>query len=158
MAMQSDLLKALAAAMGTDVKTLTAAIGSLSGLTTVDKSNIVAALNEINGKLAAASGINDSATNSASTWSSSKINEAISTAVSNLVNGAGTTLDTLKELGDALNNDPTFATTIATALGYRVRVDAPQTFTVEQQKQGCANLGIGDPTVDYVAIYTTAKA
>lgn len=158
MAMQSDLLKALATAVGTDIKTLQASLGSLSGLTTVDKTNIVAALNEINQKVASASGINDGSTSTATTWSSNQIQSAINTAVSNIVNGAGTTLDTLKELADALGNDPSFATTIATALGKRVRVDAAQTFTVDEQKQGCANLGIGDPTVDYVAVYTAAKA
>ena len=158
MAMQSDLLKALATAIGTDIKTLQASLGSLSGLSTVDKTNIVAALNEINQKVASASGINDGATSTATTWSSNQIQSAINTAVSNLVNGAGTTLDTLKELADALGNDPSFATTIATALGKRVRVDAAQTFTVDEQKQACANIGIGDPTIDYVAVYTAAKA
>lgn len=157
MAMQSDLLKALATAVGTDIKTLQASLGSLSGLTTVDKTNIVAALNEINQKVASASGINDGSTSTATTWSSNQIQSAINTAVANLVNGAGTTLDTLKELADALGNDPSFATTIATALGKRVRVDAAQTFTVDEQKQACANIGIGDPTIDYVAIYNTAK-
>ena len=157
MAMQSDLLKALATAVGTDIKTLQASLGSLSGLTTVDKTNIVAALNEINQKVASASGINDGSTSTATTWSSNQIQSAINTTVSNLVNGAGTTLDTLKELADALGNDPSFATTIATALGKRVRVDAAQTFTVDEQKQACANIGIGDPTIDYVAIYNTAK-
>ena len=158
MAMQSDLLKALATAVGTDIKTLQASLGSLSGLTTVDKTNIVAALNEINQKVASASGINDGSTSTATTWSSNQIQSAINTAVANLVNGAGTTLDTLKELAEALGNDPSFATTIATALGKRVRVDAAQTFTVDEQKQACANIGIGDPTVDYVAVYTAAKA
>ena len=158
MAMQSDLLKALATAVGTDIKTLQASLGSLSGLTTVDKTNIVAALNEINQKVASASGINDGSTSTATTWSSNQIQSAINTAVANLVNGASTTLDTLKELADALGNDPSFATTIATALGKRVRVDAAQTFTVDEQKQACANIGVGDPTVDYVAVYNAAKA
>jgi hypothetical protein len=44
-------------------------------------------------------------------------NSAITTAVSNLVNSAPSTLDTLKELSDALGSDANFATTITTALG-----------------------------------------
>lgn len=41
----------------------------------------------------------------------------VDTAISNLVNGAGTALDTLKELADALGNDASFSTTISTSLG-----------------------------------------
>ena len=40
----------------------------------------------------------------------------INTAISNLINGATSTLDTLKELANALGNDPNYATTITTAL------------------------------------------
>lgn len=38
---------ALAQAIGTDVKTLTTAVGSLGSLTTTAKNNLVAAINEI---------------------------------------------------------------------------------------------------------------
>ena len=48
--------------------------------------------------------------------------------------------------------------TLAEQMGKRVRVDAAQTFTVVEQAQGCANLGIGDPDTDFVAVYNTAKA
>ena len=41
----------------------------------------------------------------------------LSTAVANLVASAPATLDTLKELATALNNDPAFATAIATLIG-----------------------------------------
>jgi hypothetical protein len=41
----------------------------------------------------------------------------VSNAVANLVNSAPETLDTLNELAIALNNDPSFATTIATSIG-----------------------------------------
>lgn len=44
----------------------------------------------------------------------------VDTAVSNLVNSAPATLDTLKELSDALGADPNFATTMTTALGTKV--------------------------------------
>ena len=39
--------------------------------------------------------------------------------IANLVNSAPQTLDTLKELADALNNDPNFATTIATQISQK---------------------------------------
>lgn len=45
---------------------------------------------------------------------------AISTAIAGLVNSAPGTLDTLKELADALGDDANYATTITTALGNKV--------------------------------------
>ena len=41
----------------------------------------------------------------------------IDTAISNLVDSAPTTLDTLNELANALGDDPNFATTVSTSLG-----------------------------------------
>lgn len=41
-----------------------------------------------------------------------QVEQAIQTAINNLINGAGAQLDTLKELADALNNDANFATTV----------------------------------------------
>lgn len=69
-----------------------------------------------------------------------EVAEAIKKAVDDLVNGSGAALDTLKELADALGNDPNFATTVGTALGQRVRVDAAQAFTLAQKAQGRSNL------------------
>ena len=48
---------------------------------------------------------------------SSVVDTKISTAISNLINGAGAALDTLNELAAALGNDPNFATTITTQIG-----------------------------------------
>ena len=158
MATRQERITALAQAIASDIKTLTASQGSLTTLTTTNKTSLVAALNELKTAIANTSNINDTATNTSATWSSQKINTAINSAVSALVNGTGTTLDTLKELADALGNDANFATTIATQMGKRVRVDAPQTFTVTEQAQGCANLGIGNPDTNFVAAYTAAKA
>ena len=158
MATQQERITALAQAIASDIKNLTTNQGSLTALTTTNKTSLVAALNELKTAIANASNINDSATNTSATWSSQKINTAINNAVSALVDGAGTTLDTLKELSAALGNDANFAATIATQMGKRVRVDAPQTFTALEQAQGCANLGIGNPDTDLLAVYTAAKA
>ena len=158
MATQQERITALAQAIANAIKNLTTNQGSLTALTTTNKTSLVAALNELTTAIESATNINDSATNTSATCSSDKINTTINNAVASLVNGAGTTLDTLKELADALGNDANFATTIATQMGKRVRVDAAQTFTVAEQAQGCANLGIGNPDTDFVAAYNTAKA
>ena len=158
-------LIALAQAIGADIKTLTAAQGSLSALSTTSKASLVAAINEL---VAASSGagaeINDAAGNGDTTvtWSADKIYDSIEAAkaavVNSLVNGAAATLDTLQELANALGNDPNFAATIATSIAARVRYDAAQTLTAPQQAQACANIGIGNPDADFVASYAAAKA
>lgn len=158
MATQQERITSLAQAIAADIKRLTTNQGTLTALTTTDKTSLVNAINELKTAIANATNINDASTSASATWSSNKINDSINNAVSALVNGAGTTLDTLKELANALGNDANFATTIATQMGKRVRVDAAQTFTVAEQAQACANLGIGNPDTDFVTVYTTAKA
>ena len=165
---------ALAQAIGTDVKALLQAQGSLSALSTTAKSNLVAAINELKTAVDAAAGggvsINDGAGDGATgvTWSANKIHdtiEAAKLAVKNdLTAGAAAALDTLSELAAALNNDPAFAATIAAEIANRVRFDAAQTLTAPQMAQARANIGaqsaaaIGDPDRDLVADYTAAKA
>ena len=48
------------------------------------------------------------------------IKSYVDTSISNLVNSAPETLDTLYELSEALDNDPNFATTMTTELGKKV--------------------------------------
>lgn len=158
-------LVSLAQAIGGDIKTLTTNQGTLSGLTTTQKSNLVAAINEINAALGSAGAqINDAATNGDTTvtWSADKIYDAIEAAkvavTNSLTNGAGAALDTFKELQDALGNDPTFAATMATSLSQRVRFDSAQTLNTAEKLQACTNIGIGDPESDLVATYNTARA
>ncbi|MDJ1494145.1 hypothetical protein QNI19_14470 [Cytophagaceae bacterium DM2B3-1] len=62
----------------------------------------------------------DSVTASNTTWSSTKISNAISTAIADLVASSPSTLDTLNELAAALGDDPNFATTITTLIGQKV--------------------------------------
>ncbi|GFG83399.1 hypothetical protein [Mycolicibacter algericus] len=225
----------LATATGTAIKVERAKIGTLANLTTTEKSNLVAAINEV--MLAVGSGgsidadsISDATTvgkaliravdaaaartaigagtsnlalgTTSSTakagdyqpsaanisdstsagralltaasvaaqrtaldvFSQAEVASEISDAVDALVNGAPGALDTLQELADALGNDENFATTISTALGNRLRVDAAQSLSGPQQAQGQANLSvysraeIGDPTTDFVSILTSALA
>jgi hypothetical protein len=172
---------ALAQAIGTDIKALKTADGTLSSLNTTAKSNLVAALNELFGMIGSTNTalgalISDTATNGATTvtWSADKIFDEIAlakTAVTNaLVNGASTALDTLNELATALGNDPAFATTLATEIGNRVRFDAAQTLDATQKAQARTNIGaaaasdlsdlvtaVGDTTRDLSADYATAK-
>ena len=75
----------------------------------------------------------------------------IAQAIDGLVNGASGTLDTLKELAAALGDDPDFSDTILAALNKRIRVDADQNLSAEEQAKAQANLGLGSlSTLDQV--------
>lgn len=157
MATQQQRITELAQAIAQDIKELKSTQGLLDSLSTTSKASLVDAINELYLSISSATGIDDNTENAITTWSSYKIRESINTAISELVNGSGSALDTLKELADALGSDANFAATLAEQMGKRVRVDAAQTFTVAEQAQGCANLGIGDPDTDLLAIYMAAK-
>lgn len=169
---------ALAQAIGTDIKALKADQGTLSALNTTAKTSLVEAINELLMLIGSAgAAIDDGAGNGSTdvTWSADKIFdsiEAAKAAVKNdLINGAAAALDTLNELAAALNNDPSFATTIAGEIANRVRYDAAQTLTAPQQTQARANIGaasatdvsgliagLGNYDRDYAADYAAAKA
>lgn len=53
----------------------------------------------------------------------SDIENMVDTKIAGLVNSAPETLDTLKELSDALGNDPNFATTVANQIGNKANKD-----------------------------------
>ena len=158
MSLESKIIS-LAQGIGADIKTLTTSQGNLTLLTTTNKASIVAALNELKTLVDACggAGIDDGATSVSSTWSSTKISTQITAAINAILASAPTALDTLNELAAAIGNDPTFATTIATSIGNRVRYDAAQALTVGQQLQACTNIGVGDPDHNFLAEYAAAK-
>lgn len=157
----------LATRVATEVKALRTLINGnsadLSALTTTAKSNLVAAVNELQAEINAVSSgasINDAATNTTQTWSSSKINTQITSALSALTTGAPAALDTLDELAAALGDDANFASTVTTALGNRVRVDtAAQGLTGTQQSNARTNIGavsssdVGDTAANFVTTF-----
>lgn len=53
--------------------------------------------------------------------------EAVNSAVANLVDSAPETLDTLKELADALGNDANFSTTVTTLIGQKLDTETYET-------------------------------
>lgn len=152
-------------AIGTAIKTTRASIGSLASLATTAKSDLVSAINELEGSIAGAGAtINDTTTSTSSVWSSQKTSDSITAATTAILNGAPAALDTLKELADAIGDDASYAASVTTALGNRLQFDAAQTLTSGQKTQGQTNLDvyakadIGDPTTDFTAVLTAALA
>src|SRR5690606_15321185 len=128
MATQEQNLIAVFQAIGLDVKALFANQGNLASLTTTQKSSLVAALNELKTLIGSAgAAIDDDNASSSTTYSSTKINAAITAAIAALVDGAPATFDTLKEIADYIASDQAAMGTITTALSYRVKFNEPQT-------------------------------
>lgn len=151
--------------------------GSLAGLLTTDKSSLVAANNELYEliqDLTASAGaiIDDNSVAADRVLSAAKIYQellasqaaAVAQAKSELLNGAGTAYDTLKELQDLFVASDSAVAAINTALSNRVRVDAVQAFTEPQKLQARSNIGaqsaaeIGDTDTNYVTVLNAAMA
>lgn len=194
MATLNENLKSFATALGNDYKALKSSIsatdnkiGTLAGLETTNKGDIVTAMNELKesivdvqgkaitkeavdvklsakqDKLTPGSGITLTGnTISASVDLSAlatiaSVDDKIKVAVDKLVNGADATMDTFKEVQDLIRNDQTVASALAETVGKKVDYANAQTLTAAQKLQACTNIGIGDPSIDLVAIYNTAK-
>ena len=83
----------------------------------------------------------------------------VTTAINNVIDGAPAALDTLNELAAAINDDSSYASTISTALGNRLRVDVNnQGLTATQQGYALTNLGITATTteINYIDGVTSA--
>ena len=98
----------------------------------------------------------DARVNSFLTTNSYATQSFVNTAVSNLVDSAPSALDTLNELAAALGDDANFATTTATSLGNRLRIDVSnQGLTSTQKTNALTNLGIN---AEYSGNAATANA
>ena len=152
----------LATRVATEIKSVKTLINGnaadLSALTTTQKTSLVDAINELKNAVDNAGSsitISDSTSSTTEVWSSSKIASEIQAAKDALTDGASAALDTLAELASALGDDASFASTVTTSLGYRLRFDDVQTLTTEQKTQACANLGIGEPDTDFVTTFNS---
>jgi hypothetical protein len=178
----------LATAIATDIKQLRVFLtgsssGDLTGLTTTAKTDVVAAINEVNAKPTSGDPADASETVKGVVELASLAEVAAGVDTERAVTAAGVrqertslkeeilgadvpeALDTLSELADALADDADFAASITYALGKRVRVDFNnQNFTEPEKSNGRINIGaqaaadIGDADADLVAVYTAAKA
>lgn len=99
----------------------------------------------------------DSEVSTAITTEITNRNTAISTAIANLVDSSPATLNTLKELASAINNDASYAATITTALGTKAPIASPTfTGTVSGITKSMVGLENVDNTSDSVKPISTA--
>lgn len=146
-----DSLKSFAQKVGRDMGALTNKIGDTSALTTTDKTSVVSAVNEIKSNLNSLNvGVDEAAVGTIAT---AKAKEEIN----KIVAGAPAALDTLKELADAVQDGSTTAQAVAAKLNTKLSFSEAQVLTAQQQQQACTNLGLGDTSINLLAIYVTAK-
>ena len=129
--------------------------GDLTKLSTADKTSLVNALNELKSTIDNnKSAINDSQTTTANTWSATKVSNEITKAITNLINGADTSSDTLKELADKI-------TALAQTDNGVVSANKAQTFNEQQKAQARTNIDvyskaeIGDINTNFVTTINT---
>ena len=128
--------------------------GDLTKLSTADKTSLVNALNELKSTIDNKSAINDSQTTTANTWSATKVSNEITTAITNLINGADASSDTLKGLADKI-------AALAQADNGLVSTNQAQDFTEQQKAQARNNIDvyskaeIGDINTNFVTTINT---
>lgn len=133
----------LATRVATEVKLAFTRMGSLSSLTTTDKTNLVAAINEVKAGSAGAppdattsvKGIvelsdtaqADAGSDGTTAMTPAMVKRRIDAAIAGLIDGAPGALDTLNELAAALADNADFAGTITTALAGKQPLDTDLT-------------------------------
>ncbi|MEO0573034.1 MAG: hypothetical protein AAF039_15105 [Bacteroidota bacterium] len=149
MATREQRIRDANAKITTKLNTLKSEIGNVPGLSTTDKTSLVAAINETLGVAQAAAGggvsINDSVTNLTQAWSSTKISSEITTAITAALEG-----EDLSDLADAISNLAVTDAGLVSALN-------TQSFTAPQQAQARTNIDaahateVGDTDYDFEA-------
>ena len=136
--------------------------GNLANLTTTDKSNLVAAINELKAAVASSTVIDDAQIAATSTYSSSKIVALLDALKSEILGGADAAYDTLLEIQQVLQSGTSGLEALLAAINQRVRFDAAQSLTVAEQSQARSNIGavassdLGNPDTDVVAVFEGA--
>lgn len=158
---------ALATAVGVDIKNLLDTVGSLTSLTTTNKDSLVHAINELRTSLQAVQDLE--ATNNAviddaagagilnKTWSADKLIMALEQTRNELLAGAPSAFDTLKEISDYLATNNQNVSDLINALTGTVRYDVAQTLLTTEQQQACTNIGVGANDVLVRDIYLIAR-
>ena len=135
--------------------------GNLANLTTTDKSNLVAAINELKAAVVSSAVIDDAHVAATTTYSSNKIVSLLDALKTEILGGADAAYDTLVEIQQLLQNGTSGLDALLAAVNNRVRFDAAQSLTREQL-QARSNIGavaasdVGNTDTDFVAVFVGA--
>lgn len=161
-------LSSLATAVASDIKTLFARVGDPASLTTTNKANLVAAVNEVRTTAtSAAANVTPATTTTAGVVRLATLTEmatgvdpsAVATVAgvrqeraalkTEILGGVGTMADTLQELYDLAQAAEETAAINNLVTVVNGKADASAVYTKTE---------IGNPETDLVAVYTAAKA
>lgn len=158
----STRIESLVLRVAQEFNDVRAQAGNLANLTTTDKSNLVAAINELKAAVVSSVAIDDGNVTTSTTYSSSKIVSLLDALKSEILGGADAAYDTLVEIQQLLQNGTSGLDALLAAVNLRVRFDAAQTLTAGEQIQARSNIGaaaasdVGDTDTDFVAIFVAA--
>ena len=136
--------------------------GNLANLTTTDKSNLVAAINELKAAVVSSAVIDDAHIAATTTYSSNKIVSLLDALKTEILGGADAAYDTLVEIQQLLQNSTSGLDALLAAVNNRVRFDAAQSLAVAEQLQARSNIGavaasdVGNTDTDFVAVFVGA--
>jgi hypothetical protein len=139
--------------VATEFQTVYAATGSLPALNTTDKSNLVAAINEVLGNIG-----------TVQTTLNDDLAAQLLALKNEILGGATAAYDTLMELQQFIVANEDQIGTILTAIGNRVRFDQAQVLDATQQATARNNIGavaaadVGAVDFDCVGVFEAALA
>lgn len=161
MATLAQVLNSFAALVGVNVKDLRDKVGDLTTLNTTQKSNLVAALNEVLAAVGGGGGssIDDANIAANTTYSSQKIVAAIQAAIDGLKGSAPLAYDTLEEIAAYLSANDTASAALLTSVSNRLRFDEAQVLNATQIQNVYTSLDLGNKVdIDnLVTAYTNAR-
>jgi hypothetical protein len=141
-----EALQALATRVGTSIGGVLVAIGNIA-LLPEGKRQLVPAILDLYTKLTQ-QGVD----------LTSYVNAQSQAVKDELRGGASAAMDSFKELEDYLAQNATTAQAMLASLAGCLHFDKANTLTDEQRLSVCRDLGIGDPSTNYVAVFESAMA
>ena len=171
----SKQINNLAIRVGKECRLIYAKIGK-SALTTAEKTTLIGAINELDAAVKSNDGdisainsaltalqtkltgiIDDTTASTPKVYSSSKVDSQITAAKqavkNDLLGGAGTAYDTLKELAELIETNKTAIEALQTIAAGHVKYDAAQVLTEEQKTQARTNIGaVAASEVDFTEV------
>lgn len=152
-------IESLVVRLAQEFNAINSKTGSLASLTTTDKTSLVSAINELQTALGTLTSIDDANVDLSTTYSSSKIVTLLDALKAEILGGADAAYDTLLEIQQLLQDGTTGLDALLASINKRVRFDAAQTLTVEEQALARTNIGavaasdVGNTDTDFVVIF-----